>query len=86
MVCAMVCVLSWAAIAEEETIHKEMLPEVSAAEAPSLSTTFTACFMSKYIWRGQLLNDDYVMQPSVGLAYGGLIGIAVGQCGYDRLP
>jgi hypothetical protein len=28
--------------------------------------------MSKYIWRGQLLNDDYVMQPSVGVSYGGL--------------
>lgn len=57
VVCAMVCVLSWTAI---------------AADTPSLSTSVSAAFMSKYIWRGQLLNDDYVMQPSVGVSYGGL--------------
>lgn len=57
MVCAMVCVLGWTAIAADE---------------PSLSTSVSTSFMSKYIWRGQLLNDDYVIQPSVGLGYGGL--------------
>jgi len=69
---AMMCLLSWVAAAEEETLHKKQLPEVSTAETPALSTTVSACFMSKYIWRGQLLNDDYVMQPSIGVSYGGL--------------
>jgi len=59
VVCAMMCMASWTAMAAED-------------EGPSLSTSVSAAFMSKYIWRGQLLNDDYVMQPSVGLAYGGL--------------
>jgi uncharacterized protein (TIGR02001 family) len=45
---------------------------MAAEDKPSLSTSVSAAFMSKYIWRGQLLNDDYVMQPSVGLSYGGL--------------
>jgi hypothetical protein len=45
---------------------------MSAEDKPSLSTSVSAAFMSKYIWRGQLLNDDYVMQPSVGVSYGGL--------------
>jgi hypothetical protein len=72
MMFAMVCVLSWVAAAEEGTIHKKELPEVSTAETPSLSTTVSACFMSKYIWRGQLIDDDYAFQPSVGLSYGGL--------------
>jgi hypothetical protein len=58
VVCAMMCMASWTAMAAEEET--------------SLSTSVSASFMSKYIWRGQLLNDDYVMQPSVGLAYGGL--------------
>lgn len=71
-VCAMVCLLSLVVFAEKEAIHKDLLPEVSTAETPSLSTTVSACFMSKYIWRGQLYNDDYVMQPSVGVSYGGL--------------
>jgi hypothetical protein len=72
MACAIVCVLSWAAFAEEGTIHKKELPEVPTVQTPSFSTTVSACFMSKYVWRGQLLNDDYVFQPSVGLSYGGL--------------
>jgi hypothetical protein len=72
MACVIVCVLSWTAFAEEEAIHKKELPEVSTAETPSFSTTVSTCFMSKYVWRGQLLNDDYVMQPSVGISYGGL--------------
>lgn len=34
--------------------------------------TVSADFMSKYIWRGQLLNDDYVFQPCVTAGYKGL--------------
>ncbi|MBN2513735.1 MAG: hypothetical protein JXB18_12425 [Sedimentisphaerales bacterium] len=63
MVCAMVCVLSMATCAEETSV-----PTVS--DEPALGVGVSAAFMSKYIWRGQLLNDDYVMQPSVGLTYG----------------
>jgi len=58
-VCVMVCVLGWATVA-------------TADDAPSLSTDVSVAFMSKYVWRGQLLNDDYVMQPSVGFGYGNL--------------
>jgi len=72
MMFAMACVLSLAVFAAEETLHKDVLPKTAAVEAPSLSTTVTACFVSKYIWRGQVLNDDYAFQPSVGLSYGGL--------------
>jgi hypothetical protein len=59
VLCAAVLVASCMAMAAED-------------EGPSLSTSVSAAFMSKYIWRGQLLNDDYVMQPSVGVSYGGL--------------
>jgi len=59
-VCVMMaCVLGWATVA-------------TADDAPSLSTSVSAAFMSKYVWRGQLLNDDFVMQPSVGFGYGNL--------------
>ncbi|MFA6176924.1 MAG: MltA-interacting MipA family protein, partial [Phycisphaerae bacterium] len=29
----------------------------------------TSDFYSKYVWRGQLLNDDPVFQPSIGIGY-----------------
>ena len=32
----------------------------------------TADFYSKYVWRGQNLVDDWVFQPGVSVAYGGL--------------
>lgn len=32
----------------------------------------SADFVSKYIWRGQNLNDDYVFQPGAGVSYLGL--------------
>lgn len=63
VVCAMVCVLSLTTYAEETSV-----PAVS--DEPALGVGVSTAFMSKYIWRGQLLNDDYVMQPSVGLTYG----------------
>jgi len=61
--CALVCVLSLTAYAEETSV-----PAVS--DEPALGVGVSTAFMSKYIWRGQLLNDDYVMQPSVGINYG----------------
>jgi hypothetical protein len=69
--CVILCVISWTALGEE--IHKEYAPEAPAVEeSPVLTTNLSACFNSKYIWRGQLLNDDFVFQPLVGLGYGGL--------------
>ena len=34
----------------------------------------TADFFSKYVWRGQNLVDDWVMQPGISATYGGLTG------------
>jgi hypothetical protein len=39
------------------------------AEGDDLSFDFTADFYSKYVWRGQLLNDDLVFQPSISDYY-----------------
>lgn len=36
----------------------------------SLEFEITADFFSKYIWRGQNLDDDYVFQPGVSVAFG----------------
>ena len=58
VVCGMISLLGWTAAA--------------ADEEPSLSTNVSAAFISKYVWRGQMLNEDFVFQPSVGFGYGGL--------------
>ena len=42
----------------------------SIAEESSIGVDLTADFMSKYVWRGQCLNDDFVFQPGVSLTYG----------------
>lgn len=41
-------------------------------ETPKISINTSLALFSKYVWRGQLLNDDAVLQPSVGLGYEGL--------------
>ncbi len=46
----------------------------SPAIAADISTDVTFDFFSKYIWRGQNLNDDPVFQPAVTFAYGNLSG------------
>lgn len=43
---------------------------VCAEEA--IGIDITADFYSKYIWRGQNLNDDYVFQPGANITWGGL--------------
>jgi hypothetical protein len=43
---------------------------VGAEEA--IGIDLTADFYSKYIWRGQNLNDDYAFQPSAAVTYRGL--------------
>jgi len=55
-----VCACACAAFAEDE------------AEAPRLSFSVDAAYNSKYVWRGILLTDDPVFQPSVTAGYGGL--------------
>ena len=42
-----------------------------AASAAETSGSASADIMSHYIWRGIRLSDDYVIQPSVGITYGG---------------
>ena len=33
--------------------------------------TFDLAAASKYVWRGLLVNDEFVLQPSVGITFGG---------------
>ncbi|MBC8413959.1 MAG: hypothetical protein ISR96_03585 [Nitrospira sp.] len=44
---------------------------VKAEEGPAVSGSAGADFMSHYIWRGQRLSDGFVIQPTVGITYGG---------------
>ncbi len=64
-----VCLVSWAAYGNEGQGSNE---SKGIEEAPALSYSVAAAVNNKYIWRGQLLNDDFVFQPSIGLSYGGL--------------
>lgn len=45
-----------------------------AAEEGSVSFEITNDFYSKYIWRGQNLNDDYVYQGGASFTFSGLTG------------
>ena len=42
-----------------------------AASAAETSGSASADIMSHYVWRGQRLSDDFVIQPSVAITYGG---------------
>ena len=42
----------------------------SLAEESEIGVDLTADFMSKYVWRGQNLNDDFVFQPGVAITFG----------------
>ncbi|MBN1796896.1 MAG: hypothetical protein JW804_09510 [Sedimentisphaerales bacterium] len=48
------------------------LSSMAAGEDDGLSFELTADFYSKYIWRGQLLNDDYVFQTGASAALGNM--------------
>ncbi|MBN2231782.1 MAG: hypothetical protein JW781_03040 [Deltaproteobacteria bacterium] len=41
------------------------------AEEPSISVDAEVLAVSKYIWRGLEVNEEFVLQPSVTMAYGG---------------
>lgn len=45
---------------------------VGSVYAAETSGSASVDFMSNYIWRGQKLSDDFVIQPSVGITYEGL--------------
>jgi len=42
-----------------------------SASAAETSGSASADIMSHYVWRGQRLSDDFVVQPSVGITYEG---------------
>ena len=44
---------------------------VAAAEDSKFSGYASVDVMSNYVWRGQKLSEGWVVQPSVGIAYGG---------------
>lgn len=41
------------------------------ADEPAVSGTASVDVMSNYIWRGQKLSNSWVVQPAVGITYGG---------------
>jgi hypothetical protein len=42
-----------------------------ATTGDKIGYTITSDFYSKYVWRGQLINDDYVFQPCISATYKG---------------
>jgi len=54
-----------------------MVTAGSAAEGVAIGVT--ADLFSKYIWRGQNVVDDWVLQPSAGVGYQGLTGSVWGN-------
>ena len=58
-------VLLWAASVVLGTVT------VGSAEEEGVSFSTTADVFSKYVWRGQNVVDDWVLQPSAGIGYKG---------------
>lgn len=57
-----------------------MLGAVSVASAEDdVTVGVTADFFSKYVWRGQNVVDDWVLQPSVSVGYQGFTGSVWGN-------
>lgn len=52
---------------------------VLAEETGGIEFEASADFVSKYIWRGQNLNDDYAFQPGVSASYAGFTAGAWGS-------
>jgi uncharacterized protein (TIGR02001 family) len=46
-------------------------PAALAETEDKIAFSLTSDFYSKYIWRGQLINDDFVFQPSISAGYKG---------------
>jgi hypothetical protein len=54
---------------------------VLAESDDKIGFTLTSDFNSKYVWRGQLLNDDFVFQPGATVSYKGFSFNAWGNMG-----
>lgn len=54
------------AICEDE---KSEVIAISAEEEKDWGVEFNTDIFSKFVWRGQNLNDDWVMQPSIAVSY-----------------
>lgn len=55
----------------EETETKTLLGDVLKDKGIDIAVTGTTDVFSKYVWRGFLLDDDWVVQPAVTFASGG---------------
>lgn len=60
------------------TLPLTVLSGLSFAEE-SIEFGVSADFYSKYIWRGQNLNEDYAFQPGISVGYGGLTAAVWGS-------
>ena len=49
-----------------------VIAPLAFADDDGIGIDVTADFYSKYVWRGQLLNDDYAFQPGVSTTLGNL--------------
>jgi hypothetical protein len=68
------CPIVQVAEGEDKTIVPAESKEKSTVQAESedkIGITLNSDFFSKYVWRGQLINDDFVFQPSVSATYKG---------------
>jgi hypothetical protein len=54
------------------------------AEEPKISGSASIDLMSNYVWRGQKLSNSWVVQPSVGITYGGFGANIWGNYDSDR--
>jgi hypothetical protein len=54
----------YSSISTEEKPH---VPEI--AQRPSFSANASVALFSKYVWRGQLINDESVFQPNITMGY-----------------
>ena len=63
-----------------------MADEAAPAAAPAIPTSATASvgYMSQYVWRGLVLSDGGVIQPSIDFNYGGFNANL--WANYDRNP
>lgn len=58
---------------EENTSSTSIKEQTGDSIEPSVfSLSISTGLFSKYIWRGQLINDEFVFQPDVSLSYKGL--------------
>lgn len=57
------------AIAQDDVV---MVGQMGGASAPEAQVTAEAALVSSYVWRGQVLNNDFVVQPQLTVAQYGV--------------